>query len=128
SVLQSLALIQQQSEPGSEVARIARRQERELREWLFRGADGGSAAPRESAETELHEHADHLETMFPVQFEVIAVGESVVGPEPLIAAAREAMLNAAQHAGGRVSVYLETTRDRVSIDVTDRGAGLDLTT
>lgn len=125
SVLQSLALIQQQSEPGSEVARIARRQERELREWLFRGADGGGAASRESAETELHEHAAHLETMYPVQFEVIAVGQSAVGPEPLIAAAREAMLNAAQHAGGRVSVYLETTSERISIDVTDRGPGLD---
>lgn len=126
SVLQTLALIQQRSEPGSEVARIARHQERELREWLFRGADGGAAAPRESAETELREHAASLETGFFVQFEVVAVGETIVAPEPIIAAAREAMLNAARHAGGRVTVYLETTQDRVSIDVTDRGPGLDL--
>lgn len=126
SVLQSLALIQQRSEPGSEVARIARRQERELREWLFRGADGGDGAPRESAETELREHAAGLEAVFAVQFEVVTVGEPVVAPEPLIAAAREAMLNAAQHAGGSVTVYLETSQDQVSIDVTDRGPGLDL--
>lgn len=126
SVLQTLALIQQRSEPGSDVARIARRQERELREWLFRGADGGTGAPRESAETELREHAAGLETAFAVQFEVVTVGQPVVAPEPLIAAAREAMLNAAQHAGGSVTVYLETTSERVSIDVTDRGPGLDL--
>lgn len=126
SVLQTLALIQQRSEPGSEVARIARRQERELREWLFRGADGGSAAPRESAETELREHAASLESAFAVQFEVVSVGQAAVAPAPLIAAAREAMLNAAQHAGGSVTVYLEMTGDLVSIDVTDRGPGLDV--
>ena len=126
SVLQTLALIQQRSEPGSEVARIARRQERELRDWLFRGADGGAGAPRESAETELREHAAALETSFAVRFEIVVVGKPVVAPEPLIAAAREAMLNAAQHAGGNVTVYLESTDDRVSIDVTDRGPGLDL--
>lgn len=125
SVLQTLALIQQRSEPSSEVARIARRQERELREWLFRGADGGAAAPRESAEAELREHAAGLEAVFAVQFEVVAVGQTTVAPEPLIAAAREAMLNAARHAGGSVTVYLETTGDRVSIDITDRGPGLD---
>ena len=126
SVLQTLALIQQRSDPSSDVARLARRQERELREWLFRGADGGAAAPRESAETELRAHAVGLETVFAVQFEVISVGQALVAPEPLIAAAREAMLNAARHAGGSVTVYLEATRDRVSVDVTDRGPGLDL--
>lgn len=126
SVLQTLALIQQRSEPGSEVARIARRQERDLREWLFRGADGGAGAPRESAETELREHASGLEAAFAVQFEVVTVGQPAVAPESLIAAAREAMLNAAQHAGGRVTVYLETTGKRVSVDVTDRGPGLDI--
>ncbi|MHA3723337.1 ATP-binding protein [Leucobacter sp. HY1910] len=126
SVLQTLALIQQRSAPSSEVARLARRQERELREWLFRGADGGTAAPRESAETELRTHAAALEATFAAQFEVITVGETVIAPEPLIAAAREAMLNAARHAGGSVTVYLETTRERISIDVTDRGPGVDV--
>jgi signal transduction histidine kinase len=36
------------------------------------------------------------------------------------------MLNAARHAGGEISVYVEGSPDRVSVDVTDRGAGLDL--
>ena len=126
SVLQTLALIQQRSEPGSEVARIARGQERELREWLFRAADGGSAAPRETALEELRAHAAALEDTHAVRFETVGVGAEVAVPEPIVAAAKEAMLNAAQHAGGEVTVFAEVTPARVSIDITDRGPGLDL--
>lgn len=126
SVLQTLALIQQRSEPGSEVSRIARGQERELREWLFRAADGGSAAPRETALEELRAHAAALEDVHAVRFETVGVGAEVAVPEPIVAAAKEAMLNAAQHAGGEVTVFAEVTPVRVSIDITDRGPGLDL--
>ncbi|MFF8817208.1 PspC domain-containing protein [Leucobacter sp. NPDC015123] len=125
SVLQTLALIQQRSAPGSEVARIARGQERELREWLFRAADGGVTAPKETALEELRAHSAALEDAHPVRFEIVGVGAEVVVPEPIVAAAREAMLNAAQHAGGDVTVYAEVSPARVSIDVTDRGPGLD---
>lgn len=125
SVLQTLALIQQRSEPGTEVARIARGQERELREWLFRGADGGSAAPTETALEELRAHAAALEDAHPVRFETVGVGAEVVVPEPIVAAAKEAMLNAARHAGGAVTVFAEVTPERVAIDVTDRGPGVD---
>lgn len=127
SVLQTLALIQQRSEPGSEVARIARGQERELREWLFRAADGATPQPREAVDAELRAHAAALEAEHAVRFEVVAVGagEGLIAPGPIVAAAREAMLNAARHAGGDVTVYLEATQDRVAIDITDRGAGLD---
>ena len=125
SVLQTLALIQQRSAPGSEVARIARGQERELREWLFRAADGGLTAPKETALEELRAHAAALEDAHAVRFETVGVGAEVAVPEPIVAAAREAMLNAAQHAGGEVTVYAEVTPTRVSIDVTDRGPGLD---
>lgn len=125
SVLQTLALIQQRSAPGSEVARIARGQERELREWLFRAADGGMTAPKETALEELRAHAAALEDAHAVRFEIVGVGAEVVVPEPIVAAAREAMLNAAQHAGGDVTVYAEVSPVRISIDVTDRGPGLD---
>lgn len=128
SVLQTLALIQQRSEPGSEVARLARGQERELREWLFRSGDGGSGAPRGTVADELQAHAALLEHDFAVRFETVGVGAEVVVPEPIVAAAREAMLNAARHAGGQVTVYAEVTPGRVSIDVTDRGVGLNLDT
>lgn len=127
SVLQTLALIQQRSEPGSEVARLARGQERELREWLFRAADGAVPQAREAVDAELRAHAAALEEHHAVRFEVVAVGagEGLIAPAPIVAAAREAMLNAARHAGGDVTVYLEATQDRVMIDVTDRGPGLD---
>lgn len=130
SVLQTLALIQQRSEPGSDVARIARGQERELREWLFRAADGDErppgAASRAAAETELRAHAAALEVEYPVRFELVSVGDSEGIPETIVAAAREAMLNAARHAGGTVTVYLESAPGRVTVDVTDRGPGTDL--
>lgn len=128
SVLQTLALIQQRSEPGSEIARIARGQERELREWLFRGADGGAGAPRAAVEAELRAHAQELEARYPVRFEIVAVGAGagLVAPDAIVAAAREAMLNAARHAGGEVTVYLEASRERITVDVTDRGPGVDV--
>lgn len=126
SVLQTLALIQQRSEPGSEVSRIARGQERELREWLFRAADGIPHPAREAVGEELRAHAAALEDEHAVRFEIVEVGALGEVPEPLLAAAREAMLNAARHAGGDVTVYVEATDARISIDVTDRGPGLDL--
>lgn len=125
SVLQTLALIQQRSEPGSDVARLARGQERELREWLFRSADGAEAPPREAVDIALRAHAAALEVEYPVRFEMVSVGGGVAAPEPVVAAAREAMVNAARHAGGDVTVYVESTPDRIAIDVTDRGPGFD---
>ena len=128
SVLQTLALIQQRSEPSSEVARIARRQERELRDWLFRTGDGAPAASLEAADAELRAHASALEHDHAVRFEIVVVGagDGVVAPAAIVAAAREAMLNAARHAGGDVTVYLEVMPDQISVDITDRGPGLDL--
>lgn len=127
SVLQTLAAIQQRSEPGSEVSRLARGQERELREWLFRAADGAEPPSRESVVAELTALAAELETRHPARFEIVAAGVGAEpAPEALLGSAREAMLNAARHAGGEISVYVEGSPDRVSVDVTDRGAGLDL--
>ena len=136
SVLQTLALIQQRAVPGSDIDRLARGQERELREWLFRGADGAGPEVRVALERELNDYAARLETSHAVRFEVIAVGtaqgrESLperTVPEAIAGAAKEAMLNAAQHAGGRVTVYLELTAERASVDISDRGDGVDLET
>jgi len=140
SVLQTLALIQQKAGPHSEAARLARAQERELREWLFTGTRGGGGEPAADLATALRRIAGEIEEDFAVHFEVVTVGAGVSvrsaaaepnantadAPESLVAAAREAMLNAARHAGGAVSVYLETGARGIELSVTDRGPGFRL--
>ncbi|WP_246227110.1 sensor histidine kinase [Propioniciclava coleopterorum] len=125
SVLQTLALIQRQSDNPREVLRLARRQERELREWLY-GADEQAATLRAA----LLEAAGDLEDLFPVTVETVTVGED---PElspalaELVKAAREAMTNAAKHSGAAVvDVYAEVGEDLVEVFVRDRGRGFDL--
>lgn len=123
SVLQTLALIQNRAGASSEVARIARAQERELREWLY----AGSHAPGSDLATELRDLAAALELDHPVRIEVIAVGDTTeLGSAELAAAAREAMLNAARHAGGEISVYLERSPSAIDVFVRDRGPGFAL--
>lgn len=123
SVLQTLALIQQKAEPGSEASRLARAQERELREWLFAENTGGPL----DLSAELRRAASALENDFSARIDVITAGAAVPeAPEPLLAAAREAMLNAAQHAGGTVTVYAESSPTAIEISIADRGPGFDV--
>jgi signal transduction histidine kinase/phage shock protein PspC (stress-responsive transcriptional regulator) len=122
SVLQTLALIQQKAGAQSEAARLARAQERELRDWLF---DTAPADDRDLA-SELRRLAGVIEEDHAVRFELVTVGASVPAPESLLAAGREAMLNAARHAGGDVSIFLEVGQDRIDLIVTDRGPGMAL--
>ena len=123
SVLQTLALIQNRAGATSEVGRIARAQERELRDWLFAGD-----APLDSdLATDLRDYGAALEIDYPVTFDVVAVGESRERASgELAAAAREAMLNAARHAGGEVSVYVESNPTAAEVFVRDRGPGFAL--
>jgi signal transduction histidine kinase/phage shock protein PspC (stress-responsive transcriptional regulator) len=123
SVLQTLALIQQKAGPHSDAARLARAQERELREWLFTGA---GAAPVDLG-AELRRIAAVIEQDFAVRFEVVTAGPVLEEPpEAIVAAAREAMLNAARHAGGTVSLYLEIGAGGTELSITDRGPGFRL--
>ncbi len=123
SVLQTLALIQNRAGASSEVARLARAQERELRSWLF-DAD----APADSdLSTDLRDYAAGLELDYPVRIDVVSAGLPAERASGEVAAAsREAMLNAARHAGGEVSVYIEGNATAVDVYVRDRGAGFDL--
>ena len=124
SVLQTLALIQRQSTDSREVARLARRQERELREWLY-----GEAEEADTLRGALLEAALEVEDNFPVQVETVTVGEDVeLTPalRELVRAAREAMRNAAKHSGAPVvDVYAEVSEDLVEVFVRDRGRGFD---
>lgn len=136
SVLQTLALIQQQSDSAREVRRLARGQERELRSWLY-GPQGygraaqartnGAAAASAFAAT-LHAAAGEVEDTYAVSMQVVVVGDCAL-EEPLpalVQASREAMVNAAKHAGiAEVSVYAEVEPGQVHVFVRDRGAGFD---
>ncbi len=120
SVLQTLALIQNRAGASSEVARIARAQERELRGWLY---DGDEPADSDLA-TDLRDYGAALELDYPVHIDVVAAGAATERASGEVAAsAREAMLNAARHAGGDVSVYIESRPDQVEVFIRDRGPG-----
>ncbi|RXZ48961.1 ATP-binding protein [Agromyces fucosus] len=123
SVLQTLALIQNRAGATSEVARIARAQERELRDWLF----AGDTPADSDLGTDLRDFGAALEIDYAVTVDVVVVGESRERASgEMAAAAREAMLNAARHAGGEVSVYVESTPEAVEVFVRDRGPGFAL--
>jgi len=123
SVLQTLALIQNRAGASSEAARLARAQERELRAWLY---DGDQPADSDLP-TDLRDYAGALELDYPVRIDVVAAGASTERASgEVAAAAREAMLNAARHAGGEVSVYIEGGQHGVDVYIRDRGAGFDV--
>jgi signal transduction histidine kinase len=57
--------------------------------------------------------------------EVVTVGDAPLdaGLGALLAATREAMVNAARHGGGTASVYAEIEEDSAEVFVRDRGPG-----
>jgi signal transduction histidine kinase/phage shock protein PspC (stress-responsive transcriptional regulator) len=124
SVLQTLALIQRRSSDGAEVTRLARAQERDLRGWLYGSAaeDPTTVAARVTALTA------EVEDVHGAVIEVVTVGDRPVDEHvaALLAALREAVLNAARHATGPVRVYVESGPDGVEAFVRDRGPGFDL--
>ena len=125
SVLQTLALIQRHGDDPEQMARLARGQERELRSWLY---GGDRRRPEGALATELETLAAEVEDLHGVAVEVVTVGDCELDEdlEALLAAAREAMVNAARLSGEReVSVYLESERHRVSCFVRDRGVGFE---
>jgi signal transduction histidine kinase len=123
SVLQTLALVQRSDDP-QQVAALARRQERELRAWLA-GRPAGQAARLAPA---LEAAAADVEDNHGVPVEVVVVGDRELDQavEAVVAAAREAMTNAAKFGNGStVDVYAECTDDALRVFVRDRGPGFD---
>ena len=124
SVLQTLALIQRQPEDSGRVVSLARRQERELRDWLF-GTGGIEAGGLVEA---IRAVAAEVEDAYGVHVEVVAVGDAEFDSiaQALVGASREAMVNAAKHSGDKtMSVYLEASPKRFRLFVRDRGVGFD---
>ena len=125
SVLQTLALLQKNAGDQAAVATLARRQERELRAWLY----GDEDAPGDSLAAALREVRTDVEEAHRVPVEIVVVGDTPLDPDlvALVRAVREAVVNAAKHAGvDRVDVYAEVG-DRVEVFVRDRGVGFDPT-
>ena len=126
SVLQTLALIQRSADSPREVVRLARGQERELRSLLYDPpATSGRFGDRMQAV------AAEVEDAYGVTVEVVAVGDTDLDERhsAVAAAAREALVNSAKHAGvNTVSLYVEVDGDETTVYVRDRGSGFELDT
>jgi len=133
SVLQTLALIQRQPENAREVLRLARSQERQLRTWLYGPTGYASTGTGRDADpvtfpAALAAAAGEVEDTYTVAVAPVVVGDAAMDPQlaALVAAAREAMVNAAKHAGvAEISVYAEIGAGRAEVFVRDRGSGFD---
>lgn len=123
SVLQTLALIQRQARDPRAVVQLARRQERELRQWLY-----GETTDEATLSQALAAAALDVETDHGIDVDLVTVGDCDLTAEvtAVVRAAREAMVNSARHSGvERVDVYAEVDEGQVSVFVRDRGMGFD---
>ena len=124
SVLQTLALIQRQASDPRAVVQLARRQERELRAWLY-----GETSDESTVKAALVAAAAEVEDDHGLDVDIVVVGDRDLdaGLRALVQAAREAMVNAAKHAHvGRIDVYAEMDDGSVEVFVRDRGRGFNL--
>lgn len=125
SVLQTLALIQKRADNPEEVVRLARSQERELRQWLFDPVTDVTVLAA------LQRASGEVEDTFGVRITPVTVGEDIPlddANQACVLAAREAMVNAAKYAGdSSIDVYAETFGG-LTIYVRDRGPGFDMDT
>lgn len=132
SVLHTLTLIQRNAENAGEVRRLARAQERDLRQWLYKpeGTGKDEADEPDTLAEAVRRNAAEVEDKHGVPIEVVIVGDCPLD-DPLTAqmqAAREAMVNAAKYGGegGAVQVFAEVEGKTVFVSVRDRGPGFDL--
>ncbi len=140
SVLQTLALIQRSAADPGTVTRLARAQERDLREWMFGDPAGRDSAAPTSLAAALRAVAGEVEAAHGTPVEVVTVGDVESGGgagdgdadlQALVAAVRESVTNAARHSGAaRVDVYAEVVPgasgwESVEVFVRDRGRGFD---
>ncbi|WP_433512618.1 PspC domain-containing protein [Nonomuraea sp. CA-143628] len=127
SVLHTLTLIQRVAHDPREVARLARAQERDLRNWLYQPAQDAdatvAAAVRRIAAEEEDAHGVPIEVVCVGDIELDSAGK--LGA--MLKASRQSMVNAAKYSGSpSISVYAEVEGEEVTIFVKDRGKGFDL--
>ena len=128
SVLQTLALIQKRSDDPGQVLRLARRQERELRQWLF-GAGSRMSSGATTVAGAVEVIAGDVEDAYGLRVDQVVVGgDGPVGEvgEAVLGAVREALVNVAKHAGvDTADVFVENDGRVLSAFVRDRGCGFD---
>ncbi len=128
SVLQTLALIQRRADDPQKVVQLARMQERELRSWLFEGRDPNQPDEDMTFASGIRQIQQDVESRYGVPVEAVMVGDCELDDSlnALVAAAREATVNAAKWSGASViSLFAEVEPGEVSIVVRDRGQGFD---
>jgi signal transduction histidine kinase len=124
SVLQTLHAIRVAPEDESQVAYIARKQERELRKTIH--------SLRSEYEnpfvTSMFTARDDVEDLYNVEIDMVCSydTELTIPLSGLVDATREAMMNAAKHSGSDVIfVYCTAEKSHVTVFVRDRGSGFD---
>src|ERR1022692_1485528 len=129
SVLQTLALIQRRASEPQQVIQLARAQERELRAWLFGGrAPGSMDGQGMTLAAGVRLIQQEVEAKHGVAVDAVTVGDCELDDDlaALLAAAREATVNAVKWSGAEVvSLFAEVEPGEVSLFVRDRGRGFD---
>ncbi|MEP7112510.1 MAG: PspC domain-containing protein [Ilumatobacteraceae bacterium] len=123
SVLQTLALMQRAAADPRRMVMLARRQERELRSWLY---DSKTSAAVGSLTARAEGLAAEVELDHGMPVDLIVVGDIEVTPavDALLLAVREATVNAAKHAQtDLVSIYVEVEPHTITAFVRDKGVG-----
>jgi signal transduction histidine kinase len=124
SVLQTLALVQRADDAATARAQ-ARRQERELRSWLY---DEESQDGPDTLASAMSAIATDVETGYGVVVELVQHRDAPFDPalSALADAARETIVNAAKHSGAEtVSVFVQLAEREAVIFVRDEGRGFD---
>ena len=129
SVLQTLTLIERAAANEVDVVRLARAQERELRQWLFNPDSVGAAEATNSTFSTLVSGIENdVENDYGVKVELVLVGDcpSDERIRLLVAAGREAAINAAKWSSAPiVSIFGEVEPEKISLFIRDTGQGFD---
>lgn len=124
SVLQTLKLIMSNSGDAGEVRYLARVQERELRRTI----NEYRSPHHDSFRARLLDARAAVEDSYRVEIEQVIRDDVEMTPQlsSLVAAAHEAMANAARHSGASaIDLFAEVFNDGVQVNVRDRGSGFD---
>ena len=121
----SLAVVQRRSD-DTELAQLAREQDRELRHFLF-----GTGVDDKPLSVSLHEAASRVERSYGLQTQVVVADDLPALPPATLRAVAgavgEALANAGKHASAtKVVVYVEPADDGgIFCSVKDDGTGFD---